>query len=281
MTDRAWLCALLACRACPCLACRGGTSWQMRGRGNFRCGRCRATRVSRQRCAWWVAALQASALPGWTQGKHGRRDENARLAGHFLRQLHSPGRRRVSSRACCRCLGQHRRHFPHPTAACPAAVPLNNPLHDPIRAPEEVPLALHATSPEKLVGCAGCAAGNRNCRHHSRCSWFPCNCSLAHVSGPAWDRLCCLHQTSAHSPARLARPCPFTAQLGEDPAQRRAAAHAPHARALCLGAEAPAWRRVGQRAAAGASPAVPHTLCSALAVPALIPVLCSVAGAQL
>lgn len=34
------------------------------------------------------------------------------------------------------------------------AVPLENPLHDPIRAPEEVPLALHATSPEKWVPLA-------------------------------------------------------------------------------------------------------------------------------
>ena len=33
------------------------------------------------------------------------------------------------------------------------AVPLKNPLHDPIQAPEEVPLALHATSPEKWVRC--------------------------------------------------------------------------------------------------------------------------------
>jgi hypothetical protein len=31
------------------------------------------------------------------------------------------------------------------------AVPLENPLYDPIQAPEEVPLALHATSPEKWV----------------------------------------------------------------------------------------------------------------------------------
>lgn len=45
-------------------------------------------------------------------------------------------------------VGLHACHFCRPST-CPAAVPLKNPLHDPICAPEEVPLALHATSPEK------------------------------------------------------------------------------------------------------------------------------------
>lgn len=29
------------------------------------------------------------------------------------------------------------------------SVPLKNPLHDPIKAPEQAPVAIHATSPEK------------------------------------------------------------------------------------------------------------------------------------
>jgi hypothetical protein len=49
---------------------------------------------------------------------------------------------------CC----LHRSHDASTPACCPwPTVPLKSPLYDPIQAPEEVPLSLHATSPEKWV----------------------------------------------------------------------------------------------------------------------------------
>lgn len=43
-----------------------------------------------------------------------------------------------------------------PSRASCTAVSLKNPPYNPIRAPEEVPLVLHATSPERRAGAHGC-----------------------------------------------------------------------------------------------------------------------------
>lgn len=110
-------------------ACRGATSCWKRME-TCACGRCRSAAAGPAR---WVLPQLAC-----TAGLRLEHAADCMLHSSTLDSEHS------IVQLCCTT-----HHAPPCCAAQGHSVPLKNPLHDPIKAPEQAPVAVHATSLEK------------------------------------------------------------------------------------------------------------------------------------